>query len=60
MDKPHYLGHRKRLKEKYIKAGFEGWPDYEILEILLYYAIPQVDIKPRVKKLLARFKRRLR
>ena len=55
MDKPHYLGHRKRLKEKYIKAGFEGWPDYEILEILLYYAIPQVDIKPRVKKLLARF-----
>src|SRR5271157_1617384 len=56
MDKPHYIDHRKRLKEKYIKAGIEGWPDYEILELLLFYAIPQRDIKPLAKSLLTRFK----
>ena len=56
MDKLYYIGHRKRLKEKYLKAGFEGWPDYEILELLLSYSVPRRDTKPAAKALLLRFK----
>jgi DNA repair protein RadC len=52
---PHHLGHRKRLKERYEKAGMEGLQDYEILELLLFYAIPQGDVKVRAKELLKRF-----
>jgi len=53
--RPHYLEHRKRLKERYERAGMEGLQDYEILELLLCYAIPQGDVKPRAKDLLKRF-----
>jgi DNA repair protein RadC len=49
-------GHRKRIKEKYLKAGFVGWHDYEVLEFLLSYAIPRKDIKVIAKDLLARFR----
>ena len=52
---PHHLGHRKRLKERYVKAGMEALQDYEILELLLFYAIPQGDVKARAKELLKRF-----
>lgn len=52
---PHHLGHRKRLKERYEKAGMESLQDYEILELLLFYAIPQGDVKARAKELLKRF-----
>jgi DNA repair protein RadC len=52
---PHHLGHRKRLKERYEKAGMEALQDYEILELLLFYAIPQGDVKARAKELLKRF-----
>jgi DNA repair protein RadC len=52
---PHHIGHRKRLKERYEKAGMEGLQDYEILELLLFYAIPQGDVKARAKDLLKRF-----
>ena len=52
---PHHIGHRKRLKERYEKAGMEGLQDYEILELLLFYAIPQGDVKARAKELLKRF-----
>ena len=54
-DRPHYLEHRKRLKARYERAGMEGLQDYEILELLLFYAIPQGDVKPRAKDLLKRF-----
>jgi DNA repair protein RadC len=54
-DRPHYLDHRKRLKERYERAGLGGLQDYEILELLLFYAIPQGDVKPRAKELLKRF-----
>ncbi|MGE5799228.1 MAG: hypothetical protein ACM337_02790, partial [Syntrophaceae bacterium] len=54
-DRPHYLDHRKRLKERYERAGMGGLQDYEILELLLFYAIPQGDVKPRAKELLKRF-----
>ncbi|MDD5772733.1 MAG: DNA repair protein RadC [bacterium] len=54
--KPHYLNHRKRLKEKYKKSGFGGWQDYEVLEFALSYAIPRKDLKPIAKELMTKFK----
>jgi len=54
--KPGYLGHRKRIKEKYEKSGIDGWLDYEVLELVLSYAISRKDTKPIAKELLARFK----
>jgi DNA repair protein RadC len=52
--KPHHLGHRQRLRERFM-AGPEALPDYEILELLLFYAVPQKDVKPIAKAMLARF-----
>lgn len=54
-DKPHYVGHRERLRERFQKAGAEGMHDYELLELLLTYAIPQKDVKPLAKDLIKRF-----
>jgi len=55
-EKLSYLGHRKRIKDKYEKNGIAGWLDYEILELVLSYAIPRRDTKPIAKELLSRFK----
>jgi DNA repair protein RadC len=52
---PHYLNHRRRLRERFLKTGFEGFQDYEALELLLTYAIPRKDVKPLAKELLSRF-----
>jgi DNA repair protein RadC len=52
---PHYLEHRKRLRERFLKGGFEGFGDYEALELLLTYAIPRKDVKPLAKELIGRF-----
>jgi len=51
-----YLGHRQRIKEKYEKSGIDGWLDYEVLELVLSYAVPRKDTKPIAKELLSRFK----
>ena len=53
--KPHYHGHRARVRERVLKAGVESLPDYELLELLLFYAIDRIDTKPLAKKLLERF-----
>jgi len=53
--RPHYLGHRKRLRERFIKGSLEGMHDYEVLELLLTYAIPRRDVKPCAKALLQHF-----
>lgn len=53
--KPHYLGHRERLRERFRRAGAEGLHDYELLELLLTYAIPRKDVKPLAKKLIEKF-----
>ncbi len=50
----HYLGHRARLKEKFLKAP-EGLLDYELVELLLFLAVPRADVKPLAKKLIAHF-----
>ncbi|MBV9567789.1 MAG: DNA repair protein RadC [Hyphomicrobiales bacterium] len=52
---PHYLGHRDRLRERFLKAGAEALPDYELLELLLFRALPRRDVKPLAKALLQRF-----
>jgi DNA repair protein RadC len=54
-DKPDYLGHRKRLRARFQKAGADGLQDYELLELLLTYAIPRKDVKPYAKALIKRF-----
>lgn len=54
-DKPHYLGHRERLRERFASAGHGALPDYELLELLLFRLIPRADTKPMAKALLARF-----
>ena len=48
-------GHRARMKEKMTSHGFGIFHTYELLEMLLYYAVPTTDTKPLAKRLLARF-----
>ncbi|MBI1244257.1 MAG: DNA repair protein RadC [Alphaproteobacteria bacterium] len=52
---PHYLGHRQRLRERFRRAGGSGFEDYELLELLLFSAIPRRDVKPLAKALIERF-----
>src|SRR5215510_13279721 len=52
---PHYHGHRQRLRERLLQAGTGGVRDYELLELILFRAIPQRDVKPLAKSLIARF-----
>ena len=54
-DKPHYHGHRQRLKDRFIKSGAGALADYELLELVLCLAIPRRDVKPLAKELLNRF-----
>lgn len=51
---PHHLGHRDRLRERFLAAP-DAMPDYELLELLLFLAIPRRDVKPIAKLLIARF-----
>ena len=55
LEQPHYHCHRRRLKDRFLKGGGRGLQDYEILELLLSYAIPRRDVKPLAKELLRRF-----
>ena len=52
---PHYVGHRKRLKEKFLSVDPPALSDYELLELLLFQAIPRKDVKPLAKKMLQDF-----
>jgi len=54
-EKPHYLGHRQRLRERLLAAGAPALPDYELLEFLLTAALPRGDVKPLAKKLIDHF-----
>jgi DNA repair protein RadC len=51
----HYHGHRQRLRQRFLAAGSEAISDYEMLELILFRAIPQRDVKPLAKELLATF-----
>lgn len=52
---PHYIGHRMRLKERFLKDEGKTMPDYEILELLLTLAIPRRDVKEKAKELITYF-----
>jgi DNA repair protein RadC len=52
---PHYHDHRERLRERFHEIGGENLRDYELLELLLFQAIPRVDTKPIAKALLQKF-----
>jgi len=52
---PHYHGHRDRLRARFAEAGGDSLPDYELLELLLFRAIPRRDVKPIAKELIRRF-----
>lgn len=52
---PHYHGHRDRLRQRFLKAGLNGFADYEIVELLLTLAIPRSDVKQPAKELISRY-----
>ncbi len=52
---PHYTGHRARLRARFLQTGGMGLPDYELLELLLFQAIPRRDVKPLAKDMLRTF-----
>jgi len=52
---PHYHGHRERLRGRFREAGADALADYELLELLLFRAMPRRDVKPLAKTLIARF-----
>ena len=52
---PHYHGHRNRLRERFLKSGFAGFAEHEVIELLLTLAIHRRDVKPQAKALLERF-----
>ena len=55
MEAPHYHGHRQRLRERFLKSGFAGFAEHEIVELLLTLCIPRRDVKASAKALLDRF-----
>jgi DNA repair protein RadC len=52
---PGHLGHRARMREKLLAAGPDALLDHELLEMVLFLALPRRDTKPIVRALLARF-----
>src|SRR5262245_47388071 len=54
-ERPHYHGHRERLRERFLQAGPDAVSDYELLELVLFRAIPQRDVKPLAKELIEKF-----
>jgi len=52
---PHYYGHRDRLRERFRGAGSDALSDYELLELVLFRALPRRDVKPLAKNLITRF-----
>src|SRR4051812_35165278 len=52
---PHYHGHRERLRARFRDVGPEALADYELLEMILFRALPRRDVKPLAKDLMKRF-----
>jgi len=53
--KPHFLGHRDRLRQRFRDSGPDALPDYELLELVLFRALQRRDTKPIAKDLIAKF-----
>ena len=54
-EKPHFHGHRERLRKRFLEAGPAALADYELVELILFNAIPQRDVKPLAKALVEKF-----
>lgn len=54
-EQPHHIGHRDRLRQRFVESGADALQDYEILELILFTIIPRRDVKPLAKTLLTRF-----
>lgn len=54
-EKPHYSGHRQRLRERFLSNGPSALADYELMEMLLFSAHPRGDVKPLAKAIIAQF-----
>ncbi|MCK9518068.1 MAG: DNA repair protein RadC [Bacteroidota bacterium] len=54
-DKPHYIAHRSRLRDRFIQQGISGLQPYEIIELFLTFVIPQKDVKPAAKVAIDKF-----
>ena len=54
-DAPHYHGHRERLRDRFRSAGADALSDYELLEMVLFRAMPRRDVKPLAKEIINRF-----
>jgi len=52
---PHYHGHRERLRARFRDAGASALSDYELMELVLFRALPRRDVKPLAKKLIETF-----
>ena len=50
-----HTGHRQRVKDEFSARGLAGWPDHRVLELLLFYAIPQGDVNGLAHDLIDRF-----
>jgi len=54
-DTPDHLGHRRRLRQRFLAGGPDALADYELLELLLFQAKPRGDVKPLAKRLIKHF-----
>jgi DNA repair protein RadC len=52
---PSHIGHRGRLRQRFMQGGADAMPDYELLELILFSAIPRRDTKDLAKQLIQRF-----
>ncbi|MCD6366468.1 MAG: DNA repair protein RadC [Bacteroidales bacterium] len=53
--KPHYLGHRKRLRNRFLNQGIDSLQEYEVIELFLTFIIPQRDVKEPAKEIIEKF-----
>ena len=52
---PDYIGHRERLRQRFLLGDGKDMADYELLELVLTIALPRRDVKPLAKMLISRF-----
>lgn len=52
---PHYINHRTRIRDRFLKQGIESLQPYEIMELFLTFVIPQKDVKPAAKQAIEKF-----
>ncbi len=55
-EQPDYVGHRQRLKARFLTDNGRSMPDYELLELVLMFALPRKDVKPLAKKLIKEYR----